>query len=351
MATLYIASSDSYAGKTLTCLALGKRWQRQNRKVGYIKPLGVLPEMLGDQLTDADAHFVAQQLELDVSPAHLCPIVLRPAMCRMDRAEAQQKVREAFAAVSAGVDVMLVNGSGPVLSRGSILGLSGVQTAEMLDAKVLLVGKCESMLDADSIVASHEALGDRLLGVVLNQVPPGERDRIWDEVVPCLEALRVTVLGLMPMDPVLHSVSVRELAEVTGGDLLCGEGALDELVENFVVGAMGVERALRYFRRTPRKCVITGGDRSDIQLAALETPTRCLILTGELRPRHTVLARAEELGVPVLLVSSDTLATVAAIENLLGKLRVREPRKVKHAVEQFEAHVELAKLDAALGLT
>jgi BioD-like phosphotransacetylase family protein len=318
MATLYIASSDSYAGKTLTCLALGKRWQQQNRKVGYMKPLGVLPEMVGDQLTDADAHFVAEQLELDVSPAHLCPIVLRPAMCRMDRAEAQQKVREAFAAISDGVDVMLVNGSGPVLSRGSI---------------------------------SHRALGDRLLGVILNQVPPGERDRIWDEVVPCLEALRVTVLGLMPMDPVLHSVSVRELMEATGGELLCGADALDELVENFVVGAMGVERALRYFRRTPRKCVITGGDRSDIQLAALETPTRCLILTGELRPRHTVLARAEELGVPVLLVPSDTLTTVATIENLLGKLRVREPRKVEHAVEQFEAHLELAKLDAALGLT
>ncbi len=96
--------------------------------------------------------------------------------------------------------------------------------------------------------------------------------------------------------------------------------------------------------------MITGGDRSDIQIAALETPTRCLILTGELRPRHTVLARAEELGVPVLLVAEDTLTTVATIENLLGKLRVREPRKAEHAVEQFETHLDLPRLDAALGL-
>jgi len=111
-----------------------------------------------------------------------------------------------------------------------------------------------------------------------------------------------------------------------------------------------VDRALHYFRRTPRKCVITGGDRSDIQLAALETPTRCLILTGDLRPSHTVVARAEELGVPVLLVRGDTLTTVSTIDELLGKLRVREPRKIEHAIEQFEAHLDLAKLDEALGL-
>ena len=37
-----------------------------------------------------------------------------------------------------------------------------------------------------------------------------------------------------------------------------------------LVGAMSVESALSYFRRKPNKAVITGGDRADIQLAALE---------------------------------------------------------------------------------
>ena len=143
---------------------------------------------------------------------------------------------------------------------------------------------------------------------------------------------------------------IQELAEATEGEFLCGAESAEALLENFVVGAMGEERALRYFRRTPRKCVITGGDRSDIQLAALETPTRCLVLTGDLRPSHTVIARAEELGVPVLLVRGDTLATVTTIEEMMGKLRVREPKKIAHAVEQFEENLELAKLDAALGL-
>ena len=58
---------------------------------------------------------------------------------------------------------------------------------------------------------------------------------------------------------------------------------------------------MTYFRRKPNKAVITGGDRADIQLAALETSTRCLILTGNLYPSPAVLNRAEELCVPVLL--------------------------------------------------
>ena len=87
---------------------------------------------------------------------------------------------------------------------------------------------------------------------------------IWDDVIPCLEAAGLTVLGVMPKVPILHSVSVAELAEATEAEFLCGEDEADELVEHFVVGAMGVEQALQYFRRTPRKCVITGGDRSDI---------------------------------------------------------------------------------------
>jgi len=350
MITLYIGSSETYSGKTLTSIVLGTRWQREGKRVGYMKPLGLLPVTAGDGVTDEDAQFVAQQLGLSTASADLCPIVITRETCHMDWAEAAQKVQKAFEATSAGVDVMIVSGTGAVGSRGSMLGLSGVRVAEMLEAKVLLIGRCESYLDADTILAAKGALGEGAMGGFLNLVPPRMRDQIWDDVVPCLEKSGLKIFGMMPRDPILHSVSVSELAEATGGEFLCCEEAAGELVENFVVGAMGVERALQYFRRTPRKCVITGGDRSDIQLAALETPTRCIILTGDLRPSHPVLARAEELGVPVLLVRDDTLVTVTTIEGMLGKLRVREPRKIEHAVEQFEAHLELAKLDEALGL-
>jgi BioD-like phosphotransacetylase family protein len=351
MIALYVVSNEPYSGKTLTCIVLGTRWQRQGRRVGYIKPLGLLPVNVRDRVTDEDAAFVAEQLGLDAHPSQLCPVMLTPEACHADSSAARDQVKEAFDAVAADKDVVLVNGLGSLLSRGSLLSLDAPAIAAMLDAKVLMIARCESFLDADSVIASRRLLGDRLIGVILNRVRARLRDQVVRDVAPCLERHGVNLLGLLPDDPILHSVSVRELSEATGGELLCGGESAGELVENFVVGAMSVESALRYFRRTPRKCVITGGDRSDIQLAALETPTRCLILTGDLRPAHTVLARAEELAVPVLLVRDDTLTTVGTIERILGKLRVREVGKVEHALEQFEAHVDLEKLEATLGLT
>lgn len=351
MVTLYVASSDQYSGKTLTCLVLGTRWRNQGRRVGFMKPLGMLPVTVGNEVSDEDALFVARQLAFEAPPARLCPVMTGVELCHADPEQLRRRVQEAFAANAAGQEIMLVGGLGSVLTRGSTFGLDGLSVAEMLDAKVLLVARAESFLALDSIIAAHRSLGDRLVGVILNRVSVRHREAIEGEVAGCLARRGIFVLGLIPEDPLLSSVSIRELAEATAGELLSAPEAADELVENFVLGAMGVHAALRYFRQSPRKCVITGGDRTDIQFAALETSTRCLVLTGSMRPSHQVIARAEELKVPVMLVSGDTLSTVTAIEQLLGKQRVREAKKIDHALQQFEALLDLAKLDRALGLT
>ena len=347
MITLYVASNESYSGKTLTCIVLGTRWLGRGRKVGYFKPIGT-PTPEGGP--DGDSAFVASQLGLSTAPAQLIPGVLTPEFCAQGAEAARQQVLSAFAAASQGKDVMLVNGSGSVLTRGAMVGLTGPEVAEALDARVLLVAKCTAFPDLDSILVAARALGKRLIGVLLTRLPHVQHTELAAQVTACLEREGVTVLGALPEDPVLHSVSVGEIAKETGATFLTCPEAAEELIENFVIGAMTVESALHYFRRTPRKCVITGGDRGDILLAALDTPTKCLVLTGDLRPNEVVLNRARELSVPVLLVKADTLSTVATIESLLGYMRLREPAKARHAQEQFGQHVQLAALEKALGL-
>ena len=117
------------------------------------------------------------------------------------------------------------------------------------------------------------------------------------------------------------SLSVRDLAEGVKGEILFAERALEDLVEHLVVGAMGVDSALTYFRRKLNKVVITGGDRPDIQLAAMETSTRGLILTGNIRPGHQIISRAEEEGIPILLTRHYTMIAIGRIEGFFGKTR------------------------------
>ncbi len=352
MVALYVVSNEPYSGKTLACLALGTRWRRRGLRVGYLKPVGMIPLSVDGEVTDEDAPFVAAHLGYDAPPSQLCPVLLGPSAYRGEPGELRKRIREAFERGSAGQDIMLIGGLGPLFSCGCTVGLCASDIAHLLDAKVLLVARSEPMpcLTMDSISAAHQMLGDRLVGAILNRVLPGERDCLKKEIIPTLEAHGVPVLGMLPDDPVLSSVSVMEVVKATCGEMLCGEEHANQLIENFVVGAMGVESALRHFRRTARKCVITGGDRIDIQFAALETPTRCLLLTGNLRPSHRVIARAAELGVPVVLVPTDTLSTVSTVEQILGKQRVREASKVDHALAHFEHNLNLDKLEQALGL-
>lgn len=350
MAALYVASSEPYAGKTLTGLTLGIRWLRQGLRVGYLKPLGHAEDIVNGVPIDGDARFTAEQLGIAAPFSQLCPIILQPELCHNKIEVLRELVVAAFQIASKDRDITLIGGLGSFFSRGSAFGLSGRSVAEMLDTKVLFLAPADSFLVVDSIVAAHDALGDRLVGIILNRVPPTAHEIIKQEVIPCLDTCKVPLLGLIPDDPVLSSVSISEIARVTGARFLCCEEAMGSLVESFVIGAMSAESALQYFRRAVRKCVVTGGDRTDIQLVALETPTRCLILTGHLEPSVKVITRAMELGVPVLLAPGDTLSTIDTIERSLGKQRVREKIKMDHALELFERNLNLNRLDATLGL-
>jgi BioD-like phosphotransacetylase family protein len=111
---------------------------------------------------------------------------------------------------------------------------------------------------------------------------------------------------------------------------------------------MTPESAVSYFRKSLRKAVITGGDRVGVQLAALETDTSVLILTGNIYPDVRVLARAEQVGVPVLLVPYDTYTTVKEIANLSGRIKPGETKKIELAKNLVKENVNWKTILSAL---
>jgi len=95
--------------------------------------------------------------------------------------------------------------------------------------------------------------------------------------------------------------------------------------------------------------VVTGGDRVEIQQAALETSTQCLILTGQLPPPPFILNRAEELEIPILSVDLDTLTTVEIIDRTFGQVRVHEPIKIECIRSLMNQHFDIERLLSQLG--
>jgi hypothetical protein len=169
-------------------------------------------------------------------------------------------------------------------------------------------------------------------------------------VRPFLERQGIPVLGMLPRNELLRSVSVRELVNQLKAEVLCRPDRLDLMVESLTIGAMNVNSALKYFCKRRNMAVVTGGDRADIQMAALETSTQCLILTGQLPPQPFILSRAEELEIPVLSVDLDTLTTVEIIDNAFGQVRLQEPIKVQCIRQLIDEYFDIDRLMSQLGL-
>jgi BioD-like phosphotransacetylase family protein len=228
------------------------------------------------------------------------------------------------------------------------LGL--VPLAHALEAAVVLVHPWQDTRDVEPLLEVRSQLGSRLAGVVINGVPPEALSALKQDLIPALETIGLPILGVMPRSPLLRSVTVEELARRLEARVLCSGERLDLLVETLSIGAMNVNSAMEFFRRRRNMAVVTGADRTDIQLAALEASTQCLILTGVGDPLPQLLNRAEELEVPVLKVDHDTLTTVEVVEAAIGHVRLHEAVKATYAMRLVEENCQFERLFERLQL-
>jgi BioD-like phosphotransacetylase family protein len=355
MKSLYVTSVERYSGKTALCLALGKHFQSIGYKVGYLKPLSLQPWRVKGKITDEDAAFVKQALNLDADMAELSTVVVtKDLMCEHVAGKGEKdlmgQVEAAIDKAGQGKDILLLEGGGS-LREGYAMGLPTPHVAANFGSKVLAVVKYRDQIRClDDTLAAHFRLGDTMAGVIINRVPVEDAEFVEDYARPFFEKKGVAVLGVLPEMRGLAAITVEELIEVLNAEVLTKNKGTEALVENLTVGAMTQEAALSRFRKQRNKAVITGGDRTDIQLAALETSTTCLVLTGNLRPSPLIVKQADQLDVPVLLVRHNTMETVEAIDNIFGKTRLGQEAKLSQFQKLVAEKVDLTRLLENIGI-
>jgi len=354
MVPIFIGSVSRFSGKNLIGLGLGMRFQQAGLKVGYFKPIGMAPRKIGDTTTDVDAEFFAEALSLTEPLEQICPVTLTREFMREalggQATDVKQKIRDAYNKVSADKDVLIIGGIGN-LHNGLFVDAPQIDFIRDIGAKAIILDNFEISHDSlDGFLWAKDTLADNLAGVIFNRVSTRTVDFLNQYAVPFLEKKGVRTLGIIPKDPILGAAPVRDLSEILHADVLCCDDQLDELVEHVTIGAMNVESALRHFRMVHNKAVITGGDRSDIQLAALETSTRCLILTGELYPNDLIVGRAQQAKVPILVVRHATADTVERCEHIMGRLSLRNEKKLNRALEIIDTQMDLKGFGEMVGL-
>ncbi len=290
MSVLLIASSEPRVGRSLIAAAIAYRIGRAGTPV-------TLARLDGDESAAPDA----------------------AAFAALDGIVTPGKPVSAADAAKLGGDVVL---EAPAGSVESIVG--------SLNARVLAVGQARS--------AATDTPSSALAGMIVTRVPAAD--------VAAVSA-RAGVLAVLPEDRTLAAPSVADVAAALKARWLAGEGDRGSF-DRVMIGTVASDAASPYFGNRARTCVITRFDKTDVQLAALQTDIECLVITGGGEPSPYLLDRVRSTRdeIAVLLAPDSTVETMRAIEGLYATSRFEGNGKLARAVELLdEADVPVTFID------
>ena len=286
MSILLMASSEPRVGRSLVAAAIAYRMGRDGKAV-------TLARLEGDDSAVADAAAFAA-VEGIVTPG--------------------KAVVAADVAKLAG-DVVLE------APAGSVKAL-----AESLKARVIAVGHAKS--------AATDVAAAALVGTIVTRVPATDAAAV---------GARSGVLAALVEDRTLAAPSVSDVAVALNARWLAGEGDRGSF-DLVMIGTVSSDAASPYFGNRARTCVVTRFDKTDVQLAALQTDIECLVLTGGGEPSPYLLDRVRSTRdeIAVLLAPDSTVETVRVIEGLYFVSRFEGNGKLARAVEMLdEANVQI----------
>ncbi len=280
MSVLIVASSEPRVGRSLIAAAIAYRMGRNAAPVSLVR-------LAGDNGAAADAATFAS-LDGVVSPG--VPV-------------------DAGAIAALGENVVVEAPAGSVNTLTS-----------SLDALALVVALASS--------PETDAPKDALAGVIVTRVRSADIATL---------AERPGVLAVLPEDRILAAPSVEDIASALDGRWLA-EGDDRNTIDRVMIGTVSSDAASPYFGNRERTCIVTRYDKTDIQLAALQTDIELLVLTGggEPSPYLTDRVLGSRQDVAVLLATEDTVGAMRAIEGLYGLSRFDGAGKLARAVAMLD---------------
>ncbi len=346
MGSLIVASTREGAGKTSVLIGIGRAL---NKKFGYIKPLGDRFLYRKKRLWDYDAALMVNLFDLGEEPERISIGFDHSKLRYMyDEESITHEMKQVITEMEKDREALFIE-CGKDLSYGASVHLDPLTLSQATGHQVLIITGGSKNDIADDLAFLKRFVGSdeaHVGGVIINKVI--KIDDFKETYLPEIEALGVNVLGIIPYDKELTTLSVSYLAEKLFARVIAGEDGLSRLIRNVFVGAMSVSaaRAEPIFAK-PDKLIITSGDRSDMIIAALEAGgTSCIVLTNNIVPPANVTAKASELKIPVLLVPTDTYATAMQVDKLEPLLTKDDDKKIEIITRLVKENVDLAAIEA-----
>jgi len=341
---IYLCSLRERVGKSLLSIGIMLKLQEEGKKVAYFKPIGI-PMGAFTNKADRDVGFIQKTIFKTTLPYDIVNPVSIPDCYYVDlidstkKEENLEKIKKAYDEIAKNYDYAVIEGA-PSIKKYIRVGLDDVTVAQFLNINELVYIQTES---SDKCIDNlfftkkyFEFRNMKFKGVIFNKIDFEYIARIRELEEGHIKRYNIPIIGLIEKSPTLLSPRVSEIQQAIGGELINepAMSGLDKTVETYLIAAMNVQSALKYLRSMRSAAVITGGDRTDVALAALNEDISVLVLTGFIQPDVAVISAANEKRIPILLSPSDTYTTIRNMERVKPGIQEQEINLVLDLVKE-----------------
>ena len=339
----YLCSLKERAGKSFLSIGFIQKLQKEGKRFAYFKPIGC-PRGAYSSKADKDIEFILQKVYKNRTPYDLvCPVSI-PDSYYIDlidsskKTEYIEKIKSVYDKIVKDVDYIIIEGA-PSIRKFVRVGIDDVSIAKALGINDLIYISPESSDDCiDNIFFTKnyfEFRNVRISGVIFNKIDLEYIARIKELQKDHIVKYNLPVLGIIERSIELFSPRVSEVLEAIGGEFIneMASAGLNNSVETIIIGAMNAQAALKYLRQVKKAAIITGGDRTDLALAALNEDVSVLILTGFIHPDAKVITVANDKNIPIILSPSDTYTTMRNLERIKPGIQEDEIQTVLDLME------------------
>lgn len=354
MPFIFIGSTGDRAGHSLVTWALARRLMEKGVKVGFVKPFGSHAIQRQGLFYDHDALLFKEALDLQESCERMCPY---PIFEESWQNETTGGILTALKSLTKELgekkDVLLIMGSKQIFFDDAPLPLPEISIIPELRANVLLISRFRTISKSIySILSITSLLKDSIKGIILNRVPPEKLEEIRSRLIPSLVQKGIPILAALPEDPFLSHRSIREIVEVLDGEILYGEGGMDNPISGMTVGSADLIGALKIFKRAYNKIVLLkaalpGEPPED---ASGPRPVGGVLLTGGRNPAPQLLQAARHASIPLVRIKDDTFTALERLERTPPSLSIEDEAKVRHFSDLLDNDGALDNLIGPLNL-
>ena len=222
---------------------------------------------------------------------------------------------------------------------------------EIPEISIVLIIKLET---TDSIATIQEKLNNaskitenNISGVIFNSVPKYSERGLESHIVELTKNSTISVLGSIPQSRTMKGITSSNILDITEG-ILTAEHPIEyyesKIIERIMIGGMVLGSGKEYFNRFNNKAVVVRGNRPDIQMAAINNNTSCLIFTGEHTITDYIKYHASEEEIPIISVNASTHETLNLISSQFIQLNLLHKSKIEHLSKLIDQQVIIDNL-------